>query len=416
MPTPGLPPGVRLSLRGRKMRSATRLDSLGTEQAYLVLGAARRLEAAGHEVVHQDIGEPDMPTLRLVVEAGVRALRDGLTRYAFAAGVPELREAIARSLAARGVRVGPDNVVVTPGAKPMLFCAALALIEPGADVLTPDPGFPIYESVIRFAGGRPAYYPLDETRQFAPDVAAVARRITPRTRVLILNLPHNPTGGVASARDLEALAELALRHDLWVISDEVYGQIRYDGRRDSIAALPGMAERTVIVDGFSKGYSMTGWRLGFGVMPTSLTGAMTTLLINNVSCTATFVQYAGVAALTGSQEPVTRMVAGLKVKRDLLVRGLNAIDGVSCATPAGAVYCFPGIGGAPERTGLSCESFAERLLPRRHVAGLAGTAFWPGGAGHLRRGYAPEPAELELALGALRRFVGALTAVGTGIT
>src|SRR5256886_708941 len=355
------------------MHSAARLDTLGTEQAYVVLAAARRLEAAGHKVVHLEIGEPDMPTPPHVVEAGVRALRDGLTRYALAAGVPELREAIARSLAARGVRAGPDNVVVTPGAKPMLFCAALALIEPGAEVLTPDPGFPIYESVVRFAGGRPAYYPLDETREFAPDVAAIARRITPRTRVLILNLPHNPTrggasargleapaelaprpdpwgdsgegdgeirsggrpayypldetrefapdvaaiarritprtrvlilnlphnptGGVASARDLEALAELALRHDLWVISDEVYGQIRYDGRRDSIAALPGMAERTVIVDGFSKGYSMTGWRLGFGVMPASLTRAMTTLLINNVSCTATFVQYAGVAAL-----------------------------------------------------------------------------------------------------------------------
>src|SRR5207244_1499618 len=263
------------------MHPAARLDTLGTEQAYVVLAAARRLEAAGHKVVHLEIGEPDMPTPPHVVEAGVRALRDGLTRYALAAGVPELREAIARSLAARGVRAGPENVVVTPG-------------------------------------------------------ATIAQRITPLTRVLILNLPHNPTGGVAATPDLDALAELALKHDLWVISDEVYGQIRYDGRRDSIAALPGMSERTVIVDGFSKGYSMTGWRLGFGVMPAALTGPMTTLLINNVSCTATFVQYAGLAALTGSQEPVARMVAGLKVKRDQLVRGLNAVDGVTCAQPAGA--------------------------------------------------------------------------------
>ena len=398
------------------MHSAARLDTLGTEQAYVVLAAARRLEAAGHKVVHLEIGEPDMPTPPHVVEAGVRALRDGLTRYALAAGVPELRAAIARSLAARGVRAGPDNVVVTPGAKPMLFCAALALIEPGVDVLTPDPGFPIYESVVRFAGGRPVYYPLDETRDFAPHVAAIAQRITPRTRVLILNLPHNPTGGVASPRDLEALAELASRHDLWVISDEVYGQIRYDGRRDSIAALPGMSERTVIVDGFSKGYSMTGWRLGFGVMPASLTGAMTTLLINNVSCTATFVQYAGLAALTGPQEPVARMVAGLKLKRDQLARGLNAIDGVRCATPAGAFYCFPDIGGVLERTGLTCESFAERLLAEQHVAVLAGTAFGPEGAGHLRLCYATEPAELERALGALRRFVGALTPAAAGLT
>ena len=393
------------------MHWAGRLDTLGTEQAYLVLAAARRLEAAGHKVVHLEIGEPDMPTPPHVVEAGVRALRDGLTRYALAAGVPELRDAIARSLAARGVRAGPENVIVTPGAKPMLFCAALALIERGDEVLTPDPGFPIYESVARFAGGRPVYYPLDETRAFAPRVEAIAERITPRTRLLILNLPHNPTGGVAEPQDLARLAELARRHDLWVISDEVYGQIRYDGSRDSIAALPGMAERTVIVDGFSKGYSMTGWRLGYGVMPARLAEPMTTLVINNVSCTATFVQYAGLAALTGSQEPVTRMVSGLRAKRDLLVRGLNAIDGVSCATPAGAFYCFPDIGGALERTGLSCESFAERLLAEQHVAVLAGTAFGPGGTGHLRLCYATEPAELERALAGMRAFVHALAPV-----
>jgi aspartate/methionine/tyrosine aminotransferase len=244
-------------------------------------------------------------------------------------------------------------------------------------------------------------------------VEAIAERITPRTRVLILNLPHNPTGGVATARDLAALADLAQRHDLWVISDEVYGQIRYDGRRDSIAALPGMSDRTVIVDGFSKGYSMTGWRLGYGVMPTSLADAMTTLVINNVSCTATFVQYAGVAALTGPQDAVTRMVAGLRAKRDLLVRGLNAIDGISCASPAGAFYCFPDISGVLERTGggVTSKSFAERLLTEQYTAVLAGTAFGPGGEGHLRLCYATEPAELERALAAIRRLVGALVPV-----
>lgn len=398
------------------MRTASRLDTLGTEQAYMVLAAARALEAAGHRVVHLEIGEPDMPTPPHVVEAGVRALREGRTRYALAAGVPELREAIADSLVGRGVRVGPECVVVTPGAKPMLFSAALALIEPGAEVLTPDPGFPIYESVVRFAGGRPVYYPLDETRAFAPQVEAIAQRITPRTRVLILNLPHNPTGGVATERDLAALATLAERHDLWVISDEVYGQIRYDGRRDSITAIPGMLERTVIVDGFSKGYSMTGWRLGYGVMPAALVGPVTTLLINNVSCTATFVQYAGIAALTGPQEPVARMVAGLAAKRDLLVRGLNAIPGVKCATPAGAFYCFPDLGGVLARLGLTCEAFAARLLAEQHVAVLAGSAFGPGGAGHLRLCYATAPAELERALAAIRRFVGALTPAGAGLT
>jgi aspartate/methionine/tyrosine aminotransferase len=393
------------------MRSAARLDTLGTEQAYVVLAAAKRLEAAGHHVVHLEIGEPDMPTPPHVVEAGVRALRDGLTRYALAAGVPELRDAIARSLAQRGVRATAENVVVTPGAKPILFSAALALIEPGDDVLCPDPGFPIYESVVRFAGGRPVYYPLDESRRFAPDVAAVAERITPRTRVLILNLPHNPTGGVATPSDLEALAALVQRHDLWVITDEVYGRIRYDGQWDSIAALPGMSERTVIVDGFSKAYSMTGWRLGYGVMPAWLTEPMTTLLINNISCTATFVQYAGLAALTGPQDAVTGMVTGLQAKRDLLVRGLNAIDGIRCASPAGAFYCFPDIGGVLDRTGLACEAFAERLLAEQHVAVLAGTAFGPGGAGHLRLCYATAPSELDRALGAIRKFVGALTPV-----
>ncbi|HYK81588.1 MAG TPA: pyridoxal phosphate-dependent aminotransferase [Gemmatimonadales bacterium] len=397
------------------MRAATRLDSLGTEQAYLVLGAARQLEAAGHDVVHLEIGEPDMPTPPHVVDAGVRALRDGRTRYALAAGIPELRDAIARSLAARGVRASAENVVVTPGAKPMLFSAALALIEPGDEVLTPDPGFPIYESVVRFAGGRPVYYPLAEARAFAPDVAALAERITPRTRALILNAPHNPTGGVATAGDLAALAELAQRHDLWVIADEVYGQIRFDGACDSIAALPGMAERTVIVDGFSKTYSMTGWRLGYGFMPAWLAEPITTLVINNVSCTATFVQYAGLAALTGPQDAVTRMVSRLRTKRDLLVGGLNGIDGVTCATPAGAFYCFPDIGGVLERTGLTCETFAERLLAEHHTAVLAGTAFGPGGAEHLRLCYATEPVALERALARLRTFVTALTPAGAGL-
>src|SRR5437773_241881 len=300
------------------MHSAARLDTLGTEQAYVVLAAARRLEAAGHKVVHLEIGEPDMPTPPHVVDAGVRALRDGLTRYALAAGVPELRDAIARSLAARGVGATAENVVVTPGAKPALFCTALSLITPGDEVLCPDPGFPIYESVVRFAGGRPVYYPLDETREFAPHVEAIAERITPRTRVLI---------------------------------------------------------------------------------------------INNVSCTATFVQYAGIAALTGPQDAVTRMVAGLRSKRDLLVRGLNAIDGISCASPAGAFYCFPDISGVLERTGLTSKTFAERLLAERHIAVLAGTAFGPGGEGHLRLCYATEPAELERALAAISRFVGKLAPV-----
>ena len=393
------------------MRFAARLDTLGTESAYVVLDAARKLEAAGHSVVHLEIGEPNVPTAPHVVEAGIRALREGRTRYAVAAGVPEFRDAIAQSMAPRGVRVAAENVIVTPGAKPMLFCAALALINPGDEVLCPNPGFPIYESVVRFAGGKPVYYPLDKTRGFAPDVAAIAERITPRTRVLILNLPHNPTGGVASADDLARLATLAERHDLWVISDEVYWHITYGPHSNSIAALPGMAQRTVIVDGFSKGYAMTGWRLGYGVMPVALAGPMTTLIINNLSCTATFVQYAGLAALQGPQDSVHRMVAGLKTKRDLIIKGLNAIDGVTCASPAGAFYAFPDIGGLLERTGLTCESFADRLLSEAHTAVLAGTAFGPAGEEHLRLSYAADPTQLELALERIRNWVSSLAAV-----
>jgi aspartate aminotransferase len=394
------------------MRYATRLDTLGTEQAYTVLGAAKRLEAAGHTVVHLEIGEPDMPTPPHVVEAGVRALRDGLTRYALAAGVPELRDAIAQSLAARGVRASAENVIVGPGAKPMLFSAALALIEPGDDVLTPDPGFPIYESVIRFAGGRPVYYPLDESRAFAPDVTALAERITPRARAIVLNHPHNPTGGVATRDDLARVAALAARHDLWVISDEVYGQIRFGGQAESIAALPGMAERTFIVDGFSKTYSMTGWRLGYGVMPERLAGPVTTFLINNVSCTATFVQYAGLAALTGPQDVVRQMVSRLRARRDQLAGGLNAMEGVRCAVPAGAFYCFPDITGILERSGLWCESFAERALAEAHVAMLPGTAFGPGGSGHLRLCYATDATQIDRALERLSSWVAGLAAVG----
>src|SRR3989475_328636 len=244
------------------LRLASRTDDLGTEAAYLVLEAAQRLEAAGRHVVHLEIGEPDTPTPPHIVEAGVRALRDGHTRYAVAPGIPELRAAIAESLAQRGLAVGPEHVVVTAGAKPALFYAMFALIEPGDEVLCPDPGFPIYESVVRLAGGRPVLYPLDGERAFAPDVPAIAERITPRTGMLVLNLPHNPTGGVAAPADEERLAELAQGHDLAVLSDEVYGQIRYEGTPRSIAALPGMAERTGGVDAFSKTDAMTGWPLG----------------------------------------------------------------------------------------------------------------------------------------------------------
>jgi aspartate/methionine/tyrosine aminotransferase len=385
---------------------ASRVNALSGEGAFEVLAAARRLEGAGRHVVHLEIGEPDGSTPPHVIEAGVRALRDGHTRYVNPAGLPELRDAIAEALTWRGVRVGAESVVVVPGAKPMLFYALLAVLEPGDEVLVPDPGFPIYPSVVRFAGAVPIGYPLDVAGGL--DVARLASLIGPRTRALVVNLPGNPTGGVASPEALHAIAELALRHDLTVVSDEVYGRIRYDGGADSIAALPGMLERTVIVDSFSKAYSMTGWRLGFGVLPASLLERVTMLVVNGTSCTPPFVQLAGLAALTGSQECVAAAVGRLGRRRDWLVAGLNGLPGVRCTRPGGAFYAFPDVRRIEERAGLSTEQLAARLLEVHGVAVLPGTGFGPGGAGHLRLSFAVSPAILDLALDGIRECVSDL--------
>src|SRR3989441_11653991 len=320
---------------------ASRLIALSGEGAFEVLAAARRLEDAGHQVVHLEIGEPDGATPPHVVEAAVRALHDGHTRYVNPAGLAALRDAIAASLSWRGVRAAAENMVVVPGAKPMIFYALLAVLEAGDEVLVPDPGFPIYPSVVRFAGAVPVRYALDALG--AVDVERLATLIGPRTRALVVNLPGNPTGGVATTDDLLAIAELALRHDLIVISDEVYGRIRYDRRADSIAALPGMLERTVIVDSFSKAYAMTGWRLGFGVLPAALVERVTTLVVNGTSCTPPFVQLAGGAALTGPQDAVAATVARLEARRGWVVDGLNGLAGIRCPGPDGAFYPFPDV-------------------------------------------------------------------------
>lgn len=385
---------------------AARATALSGEGAFAVLEAARRLEAAGRHVVHLEIGEPDATTPQHVIEAGVRALRDGHTRYVAPAGLPALREAIAASLVDRGVRASADRVVIVPGAKPMLLYAVLALVEPGDEVLVPDPGFPIYPSIVRFAGGIPVRYPLDAAD--GVDVAGLASRIGPRTRALVVNLPGNPTGGVAPPDAVAAIADLALRHDLSVISDEVYGRIRYDGPSDSIAALPGLGERTVIVDSFSKTYAMTGWRLGFGVLPEALVERVTTLVINGTSCTPPFVQLAGLAALTGSQQSVAETVTRLARRRDWLVDGLNGLPGVRCARPGGALYAFPDFRMIEERAGLSTERLAARLLEEHGVAVLPGTGFGPGGAGHLRLSFAVSVTDLDRALERLRDCVSDL--------
>jgi aspartate/methionine/tyrosine aminotransferase len=386
---------------------ASRVIALSGEGAFEVLVAARRLEAAGRHVVHLEIGEPDGPTPPHVVEAGVRALHDGHTRYVNPAGLPALRDAVAASLAWRGVRGSvAENVVVVPGAKPMVFYGLLAVLEPGDEVLVPDPGFPIYPSVVRFAGAVPVRYSLDALGGL--DAERLASLIGPRTRAIVLNLPGNPTGGVATADALRRLAELAQRHDLTVISDEVYGRIRYDGPPDSIAALPGMLERTIIVDSFSKSYNMTGWRLGFGVVPAPLVERVTTLVVNGTSCTPPFVQLAGLAALTGPQDAVTATVAQFERRRDWLVDGLNGLPGIRCTRPDGAFYGFPDVRQIEERAGLSTEQLAARLLEAYGVAVLPGTGFGPGGAGHLRLSFAVSPANLDLALERLRECVSDL--------
>src|SRR5882762_1270784 len=387
---------------------AKRVTALSGEGAFDVLVASRRLESVGHRVVHLEIGEPGGATPLHVVEAGIRALRDGHTRYVDPAGLPALRDAIAASLAWRGVRgSAAENVVVVPGAKPMVFYALLAVLEPGDEVLVPDPGFPIYPSVVRFAGAVPVRYPVDSA-ETGFDVARLAALITPRTRALVVNLPANPTGVVAPPDALSGIATLAQRHDLVVISDEVYGRIRYDRRADSIAALPGMLERTVIVDSFSKTYSMTGWRLGFGVLPGALVERVITLVVNGTSCTPPFVQLAGLAALTGPQDSVAAAVGRFERRRDWLVDGLNGLPGVRCTRPAGAFYAFPDVRRVEERAGLSTEQLAARLLELHGVAVLPGTAFGPGGAGYLRLSFATSAADLDLALERMRECVSDL--------
>jgi aspartate aminotransferase len=388
---------------------AERMAQLGTETAFEVLARARALEAQGREIIHLEIGEPDFPTPPHIVAAAKQALDEGYTHYVPSPGLPELREAIARHVAAtRGIPVTPEEVVVTPGAKPVMFFAALMLCGPGDEVLYPDPGFPIYPSVAAFAGARPVPLRLRPERGFRLDPDELRAKLTDRTRLLILNSPHNPTGATLSAEDLAAIAELVRDRRLTVLSDEIYREIVYDGRAASIASLPGMRERTIILDGFSKTYAMTGWRLGYGVMPRPLAEAMTRLIVNSVSCTAAMTQRAGLAALTGPQDAVRAMVAEFRRRRDALVAGLNAIPGFSCHLPGGAFYAFPDIRG----TGLSSAELAERLLQEAGVATLAGTAFGPGGEGFLRLSYAAALPDLERALARIAAVVASRTVFG----
>jgi aspartate aminotransferase len=386
-----------------EIRLAGRMGRLGTESAFEVLARAKGLEAAGQTIVHLEIGEPDFPTAGHIAEAAVEALRAGHTHYVPAPGIPALREAVAAFLERTGrMRVSPDRVVVTPGAKPIMFFTILALAGPGDEVLYPDPGFPMYESITSFAGAVPVPVPLREANGFRIDVEELERLITPRTRLLIINSPHNPCGSALTREDCAAIAELAQRHDLVVLSDEVYWAIRYGHEHASVLDFDGMADRTILLDGWSKTYAMTGWRLGFGVFPPALVEPITRLAINSVSCTSAFSQYAAIAALDGPQDGVARMVAEFRGRRDVIVGGLNEIPGVSCVEPQGAFYAFPNITG----TGLTASELADRLLYKAGVAALPGTAFGPCGEGFMRFSYANSVANIQAALGAFKSLLG----------
>lgn len=384
------------------MKLADRMSRLGTEGAFDVLVRARDLELKGHKVIHMEIGEPDFDTPPNVVNAGVMALQSGMTHYSPSAGIPELREAIADHIArSRGIAVGPDNVVVVPGAKPVMYFVMTSMLEPGDEVIYPDPGFPIYASMIDFLGAvrRPLMLRGDKDWHFDPD--EFKSLLSPRTKMIIINTPHNPTGAVMTREELDLIADAARERDLLVMSDEIYERILYEGTHISIAALPGMLERTCILDGFSKTYAMTGWRLGYGVMPEWLAQAVTQLQTNATSCVATFTQVAGVEALRGTQDDASRMVTAFKARRDVIVSGLNSIRGFRCTMPHGAFYAFPDI----VETGKSSTELARYLLDEAHVGCLRGDGFGEQGVGHIRFAYAQSVEAIEDALDRIEKAV-----------
>ena len=384
------------------MRLAQRMTRLGTETAFEVLAKARLLEAEGMDVVHLEIGEPDFDSPSNIVEAGKSALDDGFTHYGPSPGFPDLRDRIAQEIRdTRGVHVTGDNVVVTPGGKPIMFFLIMALVDQGDEVLYPNPGFPIYESMINFVGGVPAPMQLHESRDFNIDIDEIERKVTERTKLMIVNSPNNPCGSVMSKDDLERLAQLAMDNDIAVLSDEIYSGFLYEGEHHSISSFPGMRERTIILDGFSKSYAMTGWRIGYGVMPLELVEPISRLVTNSVSCTAGFTQVAALEALNGSREDVHSMVAEFKKRRSIIVDGLNSIEGIRCPLPKGAFYAFPNI----EETGLSSRRFADDLLTEAGVACLPGESFGQYGDGFVRFSFANSTENIEKALDRIENFV-----------
>jgi aspartate/methionine/tyrosine aminotransferase len=385
---------------------AERMSRLGTETAFDVLVKARALEAQGKDIAHMEIGDLGFDTPKNICDAAAKAIYDGHTHYGPAAGYPQLREAIAKYISStRGIDVNINEIVVTPGAKPIMFFGILACVNEGDEVIYPNPGFPIYESVINFIGAKPVPVPLLESVDFRFDIQRLVDSVTPKTRMIIINSPHNPTGGMLLKSDLEVIAELAIKNNIIVLSDEVYSKIIYDdAKHESISSIPGMKERTIIIEGFSKTYAMTGWRLGYGVMPEELAGHITKLMVNSNSCTAGIIQMAGLEALTGPQDSIGEMVKELKRRRDTIVDGLNAIEGISCKRPNGAFYVFPNVTQVP----MDFTKIPDYLLYEHGVATLSGTAFGEYGKGYLRLSYA---GSMESIIKALERIDKAIKAL-----
>jgi aspartate/methionine/tyrosine aminotransferase len=388
------------------MNFASNIAHLRPEGAYVVLARAQELEAEGQDIIHLEIGQPDFDTYANISLAGIRAIADGKTGYNPSAGITPLRQALAQDAGKRrGVTFRPENVVVGPGAKPFLFMPLLALLEPGDEVIYPDPGFPTYEAAIAVARGVPVPIPLDAEAGFDLDLNAFDDSISDKTRLVILNSPGNPTGGIYSEETLKHVAEAALKHDFWILSDEVYSRLVYGENAPSITVLPDIMERTILLDGFSKTYAMTGWRLGYGIMPEALADKVSLLLNHSIGCTATFTQYAGLEAVLGPQEKVEQVRAEFQRRRDVIVEGLNAIPGISCHMPRGAFYVFPNI----EAYDRPARKLASYLLDKAGVALLPGTDFGRNGEGHIRLSYASSIENIRKALDRMRDALEALT-------
>lgn len=382
---------------------AKRMATLETETAFEVLAKAKALEKQGKNIVHLEIGEPDFDTPQHIKDAAVKALKDGYTHYGPSAGLPEFREVIAQYISrTRGIEAEAADVVVTPGAKPIMFFSMLALVNPGEEILYPNPGFPVYESLANFVQGKPVPIPLKEENDFRLDPEYVKKKITKKTKMIILNYPENPTGGILTRDDLKVIADcIADRDDVFVLADEIYSRIIYEGKHDSIASLPGMKDKTILLDGFSKTYAMTGWRLGYGVMRKDIAQKIAQLMTNSNSCTASFTQIAGIEALKGPQGDVEKMIAEFKRRREVIVEGLNKIKGFTCKEPKGAFYVFPNITG----TGMDSRKLGDHLLYDAGVAVLPGTSFGKFGEGYLRLSFANSVENIKKALDLIAKAV-----------